>query len=124
MKTVWAVCRDGARKARKSVLLLAAGAWLLALPVSAPGGGEPTPSLAGYGCVSSRSVCRRLAASAQREPLFAAWVVALCPDPAVVRRHAPAILEAIGRYHWDRLYLSQFFAAESAYYRLQLSGLV
>ena len=58
-----------------------------------------------------------------REPLFAAWVVALCPDPAVVRRHTPAILEAIGRYRWDRLYLSQFFAAESAYYRLQLSGL-
>lgn len=32
MKTVWAVCRDGARKARKSVLVLGAGAGLLALP--------------------------------------------------------------------------------------------
>ena len=32
MTTLWAVCRDGARKARKSALLLAAGAGLLALP--------------------------------------------------------------------------------------------
>lgn len=32
MTTMWAVCRDGARKARKSALLLAAGAGLLALP--------------------------------------------------------------------------------------------
>lgn len=32
MTTMWAVCRDGARKVRKSALLLAAGAGLLALP--------------------------------------------------------------------------------------------
>ncbi len=59
-----------------------------------------------------------------REPLFAAWVVTLCPDPAVLRQHAPAILDAIDHYRWDRLYLSQFFAAESAWYRLKLSGVV
>ncbi|MHB8901202.1 MAG: hypothetical protein ACYC6Y_20830 [Thermoguttaceae bacterium] len=58
-----------------------------------------------------------------REPLFAAWVVALCPDAALVREHAPAIRKAIGHYRWERLYLSQFFAAEAAYYRLKLSGL-
>ena len=59
-----------------------------------------------------------------REPLFAAWVVTLCPDPAVLRQHAPAILDAITHYRWDRLYLSQFFAAESAWYRLKLRGVV
>ncbi|MEW6359659.1 MAG: hypothetical protein AB1696_25200 [Planctomycetota bacterium] len=59
-----------------------------------------------------------------REPLFSAWVVTLCPDPEVVRRHAPAIIEAIRHYRYDRLYISQFFPAELAYYRLKMSGVV
>ena len=59
-----------------------------------------------------------------REPMFAAWVVSLCPDPAVLRQHAPAILKAIRHLRYDRLYISQFFPAESAYYRLKLSGVV
>jgi hypothetical protein len=58
-----------------------------------------------------------------REPMFAAWVVSLCPDPEVLRRHAPAILKAVRHYRYDRLYISQFFPAESAYYRLKLSGI-
>ena len=57
-----------------------------------------------------------------REPLFAAWVITFCPDSAVLRRHAPAILKAIRHYRYERLYISQFFPAESAYYRLRLSG--
>ncbi|MDD4870311.1 MAG: hypothetical protein PHR77_07100 [Kiritimatiellae bacterium] len=59
-----------------------------------------------------------------REPLFAAWVITLCPDPAVLRQHAPAILKVIRHYRYDRLYTSQFFPAESAYYRLKLNGIV
>jgi len=59
-----------------------------------------------------------------REPLFGAWVVTLCPDADVVRPHVPAILEAIHHYQCDRLYLSQFFPAELAYYRLRLSEMV
>ena len=59
-----------------------------------------------------------------REPLFAAWVVTLCPDRAVLQQHAPAILQAIRHYRYDRLYISQFFPAEAAYYRLKLSGIV
>jgi hypothetical protein len=58
-----------------------------------------------------------------REPLFAAWVITLCPDQEVLRRHAPAILKGIRHYQFDRLYASQFFPAESAYYRLKLSGI-
>ncbi|MCX6898557.1 MAG: hypothetical protein NT105_07640 [Verrucomicrobia bacterium] len=57
-----------------------------------------------------------------REPMFAAWVVSLCPDPAVLRQHAPAILKAIRHYRYERLYISQFFPGEAAYYRLKLSG--
>lgn len=59
-----------------------------------------------------------------REPLFAAWVVSLCPDPAVLRQHAPAILKAIRHFRYERLYTSQFFPGEAAYYRLKLSGVL
>lgn len=74
--------------------------------------------------LDSRSPRRVYEVRLMREPLFAAWVVSLCPDPAVLRRHTPAILEAICRYRCERLYLSQFFVAEAAYYRLRLSGIV
>lgn len=59
-----------------------------------------------------------------REPLFAAWVVSLCPDPAVLRQHSPAILQAIRHFRCERLYTSQFFPGEAAYYRLKLSGVL
>jgi hypothetical protein len=59
-----------------------------------------------------------------REPLFAAWVITLCPDSEVLREYAPAILKAIRRYRYERLYTSQFFPAEAAYYRLKLTGIV
>jgi hypothetical protein len=54
-----------------------------------------------------------------REPLFAAWVVTLCPDRALVASHRDAILETLGHYDYTRLYYSQFFPAEAAWYRLQ-----
>lgn len=56
-----------------------------------------------------------------REPLYAAWTVTLSHDPAQLRRYAPAVLAAIEHYRYDRLYLSQFFPAENAYYRLALA---
>lgn len=59
-----------------------------------------------------------------REPLFAAWVISLCPDPAILRQNAPEILEAIRHYRYRRLYTSQFFPAESAYYRLKLANMI
>jgi len=53
-----------------------------------------------------------------REPCFAAWIVTLCPDSAFVAQHRAAILELISHYRYDRLYMSQFFPVESAWYRL------
>jgi len=53
-----------------------------------------------------------------REPCFAAWVVTLCADDALVAPHRAAILEVITHYRFARLYLSQFFPVESAWYRL------
>ncbi len=59
-----------------------------------------------------------------REPLFAAWVITLCPDQAVLRQHVPEILGVIRHYRYERLYTSQFFPAELAFYRLKLAGIV
>ena len=56
-----------------------------------------------------------------REPLFAAWVVSLCPETEFVARQTPAIMAAIRHYQYDRLYMSQFFAAELAYYQLRVA---
>ena len=53
-----------------------------------------------------------------REPCFAAWVITLCPDATLVACHREAICEVITHYCYDRLYLSQFFPVESAWYRL------
>jgi hypothetical protein len=54
-----------------------------------------------------------------REPAFASWIVALCPDSSIVARHRAAVLDTIAHYRCDRLYLSTFFPLESAWWRLQ-----
>lgn len=56
-----------------------------------------------------------------REPCFAAWVVALCPDADVLKEHHAAIEKVITHYRYDRVHLSQFFPVESAWYRLKLA---
>jgi len=58
-------------------------------------------------------------ASLVREPLFAAWIVTLCPDTEFVRACTPSILQAIRHYRYDRLHMAGFFAAELAYYRVR-----
>ncbi|MBL9117091.1 MAG: hypothetical protein JNJ83_18950 [Verrucomicrobiaceae bacterium] len=55
-----------------------------------------------------------------REPCFAAWVVTLCPDRDLVTRHRTAIEKVITHYDYQRVYLSQFFPVESAWWRLRL----
>lgn len=59
-----------------------------------------------------------------REPLFAAWVVSLCPDRQVVELLVPAIFRALRHYDYRTLHTSQFFAGELAYYQLRTDGLV
>jgi hypothetical protein len=54
-----------------------------------------------------------------REPASAAWIVTLCPDPAVIRQHAAAIEQVISRYDYSRLYYSTFFWIECAWWRMQ-----
>lgn len=55
-----------------------------------------------------------------REPCFAAWVVTLCPDKAVVEAHRAGIEKVITHYDVTRVHLSQFFPIESAWWRMKL----
>lgn len=57
-----------------------------------------------------------------REPLFAAYVISLCPDRSVVEPHVPAIMAAIRHFQCDRLYMSTFFAGQLAYYQLRVNA--
>jgi hypothetical protein len=53
-----------------------------------------------------------------REPVFAAWVVTLCPDHEFVEQQREKIRAVLGHYKYDKLYYSQFFPAEAAWYRM------
>lgn len=55
-----------------------------------------------------------------REPCFAAWVVTLCPDRDYVTSQRAAIEKVITHYDVSRVYLSQFFPIESAWWRMKL----
>lgn len=55
-----------------------------------------------------------------REPCFAAWVVTLCPDRDYVGSQRPAIEKVITHYDVSRVYLSQFFPIESAWWRMKM----
>ncbi len=55
-----------------------------------------------------------------REPCFAAWVVTLCPDREWVMSHRAALQKVITHYDVSRVYLSQFFPLESAWWRMRL----
>lgn len=54
-----------------------------------------------------------------REPTAAAWVVTLAPDPVILKQRAADVERVIARYDYTRLYYSQFFWVEAAWWRLQ-----
>jgi hypothetical protein len=57
-----------------------------------------------------------------REPLFAAWIVTLAPDKGALGKRAEEIEKTLAHYRYERLYYSQFFPAESAWWRLLLAS--
>lgn len=81
---------------------------------------EGTVALAERGLARQRQESPRTPyeAALVREPMFAAWVVSLCPDRAFVEPHTEAIMAALRHFDYRRLYMSQFFAGEAAYYQL------
>lgn len=54
-----------------------------------------------------------------REPTAAAWVVTLAPDATILKQRAPEVEKVIAHYDYTKLYYSQFFWVESAWWRLQ-----
>jgi len=59
-----------------------------------------------------------------REPAYASWLVTLHPDRAVVETHRDALLKTLAHFRYERLYYSQFFPVEAAWWRLRALGLV
>jgi hypothetical protein len=53
-----------------------------------------------------------------REPTAAAWIVTLAPDRQMLKNRAPAVRKVIGHYDYAKLYYSQFFWVESAWWRI------
>lgn len=93
---------------------------------------RPQISVADAVAVATEQICRMdrisprraLETRLVREPLFAAWIVSLCPDTDTLTAHADAILACLRHYDFRRLYLSQFLMIEAAWYRLRLAGVV
>jgi hypothetical protein len=54
-----------------------------------------------------------------REPAAAAWVVTLAPDAAILKQRAADVERVIAHYDYAKLYYSQFFWVESAWWRLE-----
>jgi len=54
-----------------------------------------------------------------REPTAAAWVVTLAPDATILKQRAADVERVIAHYDYARLYYSQFFWVESAWWRLK-----
>ncbi len=53
-----------------------------------------------------------------REPTAAAWVVTLAPDAAILKQRAADVERVIAHYDYAKLYYSQFFWVECAWWRL------
>ena len=69
-----------------------------------------------FGKLSPR---REVECNLVREPTAAAWIVTLAPDPAILKQRAPTVERVIAHYDYARLYYSQFFWVEAAWWRLQ-----
>ncbi len=72
----------------------------------------------------NRQSPRRLAeANLMRDPLFAAWIVALSGNPQIVAKAQADCAGLLAHYRWERLYTCLFFMAECVYWQLQQPGL-
>jgi hypothetical protein len=51
-------------------------------------------------------------------PLFAAWIVLLSEDEALIDRKLPVIKTALMHYRWEKLHHSAFFVGENIFYAM------
>lgn len=61
-------------------------------------------------------------AERMRDPLFAAWIVALSGDEALIASAREDIRGSLLHYRWERLHTCVFFMAECVYWRLYGHG--
>ena len=54
-----------------------------------------------------------------RDPLFAAWIVALSGNPELLARADANIRGALTHFEWERLHTGLFFMAECVYWQLR-----
>jgi hypothetical protein len=54
-----------------------------------------------------------------REPTSAAWIVTLAPDAVMLKQRAADVERVIAHYDYTRLYYSQFFWVEGAWWRIK-----
>jgi hypothetical protein len=54
-----------------------------------------------------------------REPAAAAWIVTLAPDAAILKQRVADVERVIAHYDYAKLFYSQFFWVESAWWRLR-----
>lgn len=57
-----------------------------------------------------------------REPTAAAWVVTLAPDATLLKQRAAAVERVIAHYDYSKLYYSQFFWVEAAWWRMKTAA--
>ena len=68
----------------------------------------------------NRQSPRRVAeADAMRDPLFAAWIVALSGNAELLAKADTEIRSALRHYQWERLHTCLFFMAECVYWQRQ-----
>jgi hypothetical protein len=54
-----------------------------------------------------------------REPAFAAWVVSLAPDKAILQERRAELEKLVAHYRYERLLYSQFFPLENVWWKLR-----
>lgn len=57
-----------------------------------------------------------------REPAFASWIVTLTPDVGALKLRTPDVERVIAHYRYDRLWYSQFFPVECAWWRISAAS--
>jgi hypothetical protein len=72
-----------------------------------------------YRAWNKRSPRRLLEADQMRDPLFAAWIVALSGNGGLIAQARADMRGALAHYRWERLHTCLFFMAECVHWQLQ-----
>ena len=70
-----------------------------------------------YRIWNKQSPRRVVEANAMRDPLFAAWIVALSGNADLLAKSRAEITAALAHYRWDRLHTCLFFMAECVHWQ-------